>query len=481
MKNEIYIKHQQKFVIDKKRLFHLFFGSGIFLLIYFLDFYPSIITPFGDEILLNRESKAAIGILFLASYWWIAEVMPVGITGIIIGLIQIAFLLRPTRDVFANYMDPSVWFIFASLTIGTAFSKTGLTRRIAYFILSKSGNHVYMIYFICFLMTLLLTLILAHTAVAAALFPLFLTVHSLFSEKTGTKFGKGLFIGMAFSAGAGSIITLFGSARGAVAIDLLEKFKNVNIDFLTYSQNLIIPGIISLIVIWAIISLLYSPKEKRIIGLENNVKFLLDRTGRMNRNEFLSIFVTLLLVFLLIGKSFLPMISTIHNSAIMLFGAIILYILNILSLDDLESTSWNIILLFGGSISLGAFLWESGAAKWLAYSWISITSINDPDLFVLSTIILTLLLTNLIMNVAAVSLILPIVLSISEYLNIPTNSILFVILSAAGMPFLLLSGAAPNAIAYQSGHFKTKEFLFTGLLVSVFITIIIYSSYKIIW
>ncbi|MDM8541293.1 anion permease [Desulfococcaceae bacterium HSG9] len=29
-------------------------------------------------------------------------------------------------------MNPSVWFIFASLSIGIAFTKTGLTQRMAY-------------------------------------------------------------------------------------------------------------------------------------------------------------------------------------------------------------------------------------------------------------------------------------------------------------------------------------------------------------
>ena len=48
---------------------------------------------------------------------------------------------------------------------------------------------------------------MAHTAVAATVYPLFLAIHSLYTdEDKPTQFGKGLFMGMAFVAGAGSII-----------------------------------------------------------------------------------------------------------------------------------------------------------------------------------------------------------------------------------------------------------------------------------
>ena len=55
---------------------------------------------------------------------------------------------------------------------------------------------------------------MAHTAVAATMFPLLLAIYSLYDEgDKPTKFGKGLFMGMAYVAGAGSIVTLLGAAR----------------------------------------------------------------------------------------------------------------------------------------------------------------------------------------------------------------------------------------------------------------------------
>jgi sodium-dependent dicarboxylate transporter 2/3/5 len=41
------------------------------------------------------------------------------------------------------------------------------------------------------------------------------------------------------------------------------------------------------------------------------------------------------------------------------------------------------------------------------------------------------------------------------------------------MPFLLLVGAAPNAIAYGSGQFTAKEFFRAGTLASVLLMVVL--------
>ena len=117
-------------------------------------------------------------------------------------------------------MKPSVLFIFASIVIGQVFTKTGLTQRLAYRMLAVVGDRTSRIYLGCFIITSALTHIMAHTAVAATLFPLLMTIYAHYGEgQKQTRFGKGLFIGMAYVAGAGSIVTLLGAERGAVAIE----------------------------------------------------------------------------------------------------------------------------------------------------------------------------------------------------------------------------------------------------------------------
>jgi sodium-dependent dicarboxylate transporter 2/3/5 len=51
----------------------------------------------------------------------------------------------------------------------------------------------------------------------------------------------------------------------------------------------------------------------------------------------------------------------------------------------------------------------------------------------------------------------------------------------AGMPFLLLVGAAPNAIAYDSRQFSTGEFFIWGIPASILLMIVTAFAVKILW
>jgi sodium-dependent dicarboxylate transporter 2/3/5 len=49
------------------------------------------------------------------------------------------------------------------------------------------------------------------------------------------------------------------------------------------------------------------------------------------------------------------------------------------------------------------------------------------------------------------------------------------------MPFLLLIGAAPNAIAYDSKQFTTSEFLFAGIPASVILMLVTAFAAAVLW
>jgi sodium-dependent dicarboxylate transporter 2/3/5 len=90
-------------------------------------------------------------------------------------------------------------------------------------------------------------------------------------------------------------------------------------------------------------------------------------------------------------------------------------------------------------------------------------------------------MTNFIMNVAAIAISLPVALVIAPYLGVAPNVILFVSLVTAGMPFLLLVGAAPNAIAYASGQFTTKQFFMAGIPASILLMVVTALFVWLIW
>jgi sodium-dependent dicarboxylate transporter 2/3/5 len=49
------------------------------------------------------------------------------------------------------------------------------------------------------------------------------------------------------------------------------------------------------------------------------------------------------------------------------------------------------------------------------------------------------------------------------------------------MPFLLLVGAAPNAIAYESKQFTTGEFFLYGIPASVLLMVVVGFAAAVLW
>ncbi|MEE4608417.1 MAG: hypothetical protein V2L15_05980, partial [Desulfobacteraceae bacterium] len=92
-----------------------------------------------------------------------------------------------------------------------------------------------------------------------------------------------------------------------------------------------------------------------------------------------------------------------------------------------------------------------------------------------------MVMTNFIMNVAAIAISLPVALVIAPYLGVSGEVILFASLVVAGMPFLLLVGAAPNAIAYDSKQFTTGEFFLYGLVASAILMVVTGFAVYVLW
>jgi len=467
---------------DWKRVFFIILGIVLFCIIYYAPPWPDAIDPMGKHFTLSVEGKGALALFALAATWWIFEVLPIGVTGIAIGVIQAMFLIRKPEVAFKDFMDPSVLFIFGSIVIGLVFTKSGLTKRMAYKMLSIVGEKTSMIYLGCFVMTVALTHMMAHTAVAATMFPLLMAINALYSDNDlPTKFGKGLFIGMAYVAGAGSIITLLGSARAAVAIAFFKEMSGVEISFFELTYYLFPLGWIMVFAIWGMMMVFCKPEKAVIPGLKERAKRMYIELGAWSKNEKMTLIIVLSVILIIAAKNWVPALKNIDKTAILLTSTLLFFVLNILKVEDLEDIPWNIILLFGGAMSIGFCLWQTHAAEWLAVNWLALFKEAPSVVFILGIAFFVMVMTNFIMNVAAIAISLPVALVIAPYLGVAGHVIFFASLATAGMPFFLLIGAAPNAIAYGSKQFTAGEFFRYGIMASVVLMVVVWLMVAVIW
>jgi solute carrier family 13 (sodium-dependent dicarboxylate transporter), member 2/3/5 len=468
--------------VDWVRILFILLGLGFFLVIYFMPSWSDAVDPTGKAFQLSREGKGAIALFLMAGIWWVFEVVPIGVTSIAIGVMQALFAIRSAKDAFKDFMDPSVMFIFGSVIVGLAFTKSGLTRRLAYKMLAIVGDRTSMIVLGCLVVTAGLAHFMAHTAAAATVFPILFAINDLYGEgDKPTRFGKSLFIGMAYAAGAGSVITMLGSARAPAAAGMFKEFTGRDMGFFQLTEYLFVIGWVMVFLIWVYLSIFVKPEKARIEGLKERVAELSAKLGPLTRNEIFVIVCVVLIVVLMGLQSFIPVLQSQDRASLMLISTLLFFLFRVLSVNELEDIPWNIILLFSGAMSIGFCLWQTGAAQWMAVNWLIMFQKAHWMVFVLSIAFFVLVMTNFIMNVAAIAISLPVSLVIAKYLGVSPDVILYASLVTAGMPFVLLIGAAPNAIAYESKQFTTGEFFRHGVFMSIILMIVLAIAILTIW
>jgi sodium-dependent dicarboxylate transporter 2/3/5 len=468
--------------IDWTRLIAMLVGVGLFGVIYYSPPWPDAVDPVGKHFALSEQGKGALAVFALAGTWWVFEVVPIGVTSLVIGITQALFMVRPAKAAFKDFMDPSVLFIFASLVIGIVFTKTGLTKRLAYKMLAVIGEKTTRIYLGVFVLCALLTHVMAHTGVAATVYPLLLAIYGLYGEgDKPTKFGKGLFIGMAYVCGAGSIITLLGAARGIVALGFFKEMAGKDVSFFELSYYMAPVGWLMVFLLWGFFLIFFRPEKAIIPGLKERVQELSAELGPMTKNEIIALVIVIAAIVVMSLQVMIPPLQQLDKSAIFLISTVLFFVFKILDLSDLEVIPWNIVLLFSGAMSIGFCLWETGAAQWLAVNWLAMFQKANWFVFVMSIAFFVMVMTNFIMNVAAIAISLPVALVIAKYLGVAPEVVMFASLVTAGMPFLLLVGAAPNAIAYDSKQFTSGEFFMYGIPASVLLMVVIGLAAAVIW
>jgi solute carrier family 13 (sodium-dependent dicarboxylate transporter), member 2/3/5 len=240
-------------------------------------------------------------------------------------------------------------------------------------------------------------------------------------------------------------------------------------------------GAAMVLLIWVLCMVLFKPERPTVPGLKGRARMLYDRLGPMTSAEILSLAIVAAVVAALGLRSFFPVLERIDQAAIVLVATVLFFIGRVLTIKELEQMPWNIVLLFGGAMSIGLCLWETGAARWLAVRLLPLCANADAVVFVMCLAVFVLAVTNFIVNVAVIAISLPVALIVARYLVLAPEIVFFSVLAAAGMPFLLPLGAAPNAIAFESRQFSARSFFLTGIPASIILIGVLALFVWLIW
>ena len=154
-------------------------------------------------------------------------------------------------------------------------------------------------------------------------------------------------------------------------------------------------------------------------------------------------------------------------------GAVVMIILNLVSLKEAyESVNWPILILLGAMIPVGEALETTGGAQLIADTILKLgSSLSIPILLALLMIV-TMFLSDLVNNAAAVVLMAPIGIGLAHGLGGSVDTLLMGIVIASSCAFLTPIGHQSNTLVMGPGGYKFGDYWRLGLLIEVIVVLV---------
>src|ERR1700716_764567 len=214
-------------------------------------------APLGLEP-VTQHAFAIVGFMVVA---WITRAMDYALAGFVGCFLFWALGIVKFPVAFSGFANDTAWFLFGALLLGIIAIRSGIARRIAYFVMMRIGITYPRILLGLIVTDFLLTFIvpsgIARVVIMASIA---LGLTEAFNAKPGSNVSRGMFLILSYTAnifdkmiiaGAGSI-----TARG-----LIEKFGGVEVLWSQWFLAFLPCSIITVLVAWRLTLWLYPPER----------------------------------------------------------------------------------------------------------------------------------------------------------------------------------------------------------------------------
>lgn len=402
-------------------------------------------------------------------YFWIFEVIPIYITALIPLVLAVPLGILDKSELANAYGDSNVYLFFGGFILALGLEKWKVHEQVARGIIHFVGDSKPRILFGFLMSTGLLSMWISNTATALMMLPMAMAIiHALPVKEHKSKFALFLLLSVAYASSIGGVGTLIGSPPNTQMASILENTYHVKVDFFTWMK---IGMPISILMLLATFAFFYFSmgKERK----EKHTVFVIHKTP-WSKDQLLVSSIFLIVVFLWSFKELLtPYLGfTYRDENVALFGGLLLFVLPsfehkkaLLSWKDTEKLPWGILLLFGGGLALAAMLEKNGVmielsklmANLSTYSYFTIIAV---------LIILAVFASEVLSNLAMVSIFVPIVANFAIHLGIPIQNFAIPLTLGASLAFMLPVGTPPNAIVFSSGLLRVNQMVKYGFVLN---------------
>ncbi len=448
-------------------------------------------TPEG----LTVAGQRMIAMLIFSIIIWMTEAVSYPISAAIILAIMV-FLLGTSPDVanpkgvmgtskglslaLGGFSNPATALVGGALFIAAAMMQTGLDKRIALSILSKIGTKTNRILIgVIFVGFVLSFFIPSTTARVACLVPIVMGIILALNVDKKSKFAGVLMIATAQADSIWNVGIKTAAAQNMVAIGFIDKLLNKQITWFEWFIAAAPFAVIMSVVLYYVLMKVMPPDTEEIPGSRETIAKALADLGPMKLNEKKLFAVSLTLLFFwsteMVLHNFDTASTTLAAVAIMLMPVV-----GVMTWKEAQAKiPWGTLMLFGIGISLGSALLSTKAAAWLAkmiVTWFGLQTM--PALTILAVLAAFLIIIHLgfASATALASAMIPIVISVLQEVKMAGMNVwgmTMILQYVVSFGFILPVNAPQNMVAYSTETFEVKDFMRTGIPLTIIAYLVI--------
>jgi solute carrier family 13 (sodium-dependent dicarboxylate transporter), member 2/3/5 len=422
---------------------------------------------------LPREAAFMSGIFLLAALLWSTEALPQATTALLVIGLMILLLSNPGGwpglgfeegpspaygEIIRAAVDPVILLFFGGLLLAQGAVVTGVDRTMARLILRPFGHGPGMILLGTMLVTAVFSMWMSNTATTAMMI---MIIAPLLRELKVDRFRIAIGLAIPFAANIGGIGTPIGSPPNAVAVGYLQR-ADLPVQFLEWMIVAVPLMLLLLVVTWLMLLTLFRPQIRRI-ELQSDAEPMSARKWLV-----VGIFVVTALLWMSEAWHGLP------SAVVALLPPVVFMGIGIIKREHVNSIDWDILILIGGGIALGAGVRMTGLDQVLIgllpqEGWLVGRG------FLTLAVVVTILLSTFMSNTAAANVLLPLGISFGISLGDQAEAIVIAvsIALAASMAMALPVSTPPNAIAYARADIPSRSMALVGALLGLLGAILI--------
>lgn len=373
-----------------------------------------------------------------------------------------------------GFSNTAFALVAGALFLAVAMTQTGLDKRIALFVLSKIGAKTNRVLIGVILVGFILSFFVpSTTARVSCMVPIVMGIITAFGVNKKSSFAAVMMIATAQADSLWNVGIKTAAAQNMIAVGFIKSQLGVDISWIDWFMAAAPFSAIMSVVLYYVLMKLMPPETNEIAGGSDTVKRLLAEMGPMKMDEKKLLVMSCTLLFLWATEKVLHNFDT-STTTIVAIALMLMPGIGVMNWKDAQpKINWGTIILFGVGISLGSALLSTKAAAWLAKIIVSAIGLQTmPALLILAVLAAFLIIIHLgfASATALAAAMIPIIISILQSVQTPGINIIgltMILQYVVSFGFILPVNAPQNMIAYGTETFEVKDFIKTGIPLTI--------------